>query len=458
MNIPKSTKNIFSVLAAVVMLLVSERLQALRPVADSTPAQYGKPFAGVPDRKDVVIYQVNMRAFSQEGNFAGVTARLDSIKDLGANVIYLMPIYPVGIAKSVNSPYCIRDYKAINTEFGNIDDLRKLVDGAHHRNMSVMLDWVGNHTSWDHAWITGHPSWYKHDSMGKIMSAGFGWTDVAQLDFDNKDMRSAMIADMKYWVYAVNIDGFRCDYADGPPTDFWKQAIDTLRNIRTHKLLFLAEAGKTELYSAGFDYIFGFKFFGNLERIFGKDHSAKSIDSVNTREYKGAANGQQVVRYTTNHDVNGSDGTPIHLFGGKEGSKAAFVVVACMKGIPMIYNGQEVGMEQSIVFPFTKMKVDWAGDMEMEKWYKKIIAIRKRSDAIKYGELNSFSTDDVCAFTKTDGKHKALVLSNLRDKAVHFKLPAGVANTSWTDDMTGRTRKISTEVLLPAYGYIILEK
>ena len=125
-------------------------------IADSTPVQYGTPFANVTDRRDAIIYQVNMRAFSSQGNFQAVTARLDSIKALGANVIYLMPIYPVGSLNSVNSPYCVKDYKTINAEFGNLADLRSLVEGAHSRDMSVILDWVVNHTSWDHAWMSPH--------------------------------------------------------------------------------------------------------------------------------------------------------------------------------------------------------------------------------------------------------------------------------------------------------------
>ena len=186
--------------------------------------------AGVPNRQDATIYQVNIRAFSQAGNFAGVTARLDSIKALGVNVIYLMPVYPVGTVKSVNSPYCVKDYKAVNSEFGTLADLRTLVDGAHSRNMSVMLDWVANHTSWDNYWITAHKSWYAQDANGNIISPpNTGFTDVAQLNFNNDTMRLAMIADMKYWVYAANIDGFRCDYADNPPVTFWQQAIDTLK-------------------------------------------------------------------------------------------------------------------------------------------------------------------------------------------------------------------------------------
>ena len=281
--------------------------------------QYGKPFTNVPDRRDVTIYQVNMRAFSEEGNFRGVLPRLDSIKALGANVIYLMPHYPVGQVKSVNSPYCIQDYKAVNPEFGTLEDLRAVVDGAHQRGMAVLLDWVANHTSYDHVWIK-NKSWYLQDSLGNIISPpGMGWNDVAQLNFNNAAMRLALIDAMKYWVRAANIDGFRCDYSDGPPVDFWKQALDTLKNTFRHNYLMLSEGRRKEHYQIGFDYNFGFGFFENLKRIYRRDRSVLSIDSLNVSDYIGTLPGQQIIRYTSNHDVNGSDGTPLELFGGEKG-------------------------------------------------------------------------------------------------------------------------------------------
>ncbi|GAB2698405.1 alpha-amylase family glycosyl hydrolase [Mucilaginibacter koreensis] len=409
----------------------------------------------MPDRRDVSIYQVNMRAFSKDGNFKGVIARLDSIKALGVNVVYLLPVHPVGVLKTANSPYCVKDYLAINTEFGTLEDLRALVDGAHERKMAVLLDWVGNHTSWDNAWITEHPDWYKHNAEGNIVSP-MGWRDVAQLNFDNSAMRRAMIGAMKYWVYAANIDGFRCDYADGPPVDFWKQAIDTLKNIRTHKLLMLAEGQRPGNYQAGFDYNFGFKFFEGLESVFKKGRSVKVIDTLNTLNYVGAAGGQQIVRYLTNHDVNGSNGSAVEIFGGKNGSMAAFVVVAYMKGVPLIYNGQEVGLPYRLVFPFTSAKVDWSLNPEVTAEYKRIIAFRNASTAIRRGKLTSYTTNDICAFTKEDGGKKVVVISNLRNKSLTFAVPTALAGT-WKDAFTGAKTTVGATITMKPYAYIVLK-
>jgi glycosidase len=436
----------------------------VEPTTSNNPSteqiQYGTPFANVPSTRNATIYQVNIRAFSSQGNFKGVVARLDSIKALGINVIYLMPIYPLGIVKGINSPYCISDYTAVNAEFGTLDDLRSVVDGAHTRNMAVILDWVANHTAWDHKWISSNKSWYLQDANGNVVSPpNMGWNDVAQLNFNNADMRLEMIKSMKYWVYASNVDGFRCDYSDGPTVAFWKQAIDTLKKISTHKLLLLSEGTRSANFSAGFDYNFGFRFFDRLKSIYKSNESVKLLEDLNTSEYTGTTTDQLMVRYITNHDVNGSDGTPLDLFGGKKGSMAAFVTVAYMKSVPMIYSGQEVGTSFRIPFPFTSVNIDWSVNPDVTAEYKKVIAFRNSSQAIKYGELKAFSSTDVCAFTKEVAAEKVLVLSNLRNKVVTFTLPTEVANSSWKNAMENDIAfTTTTQVDLQPYSYLILKK
>ncbi len=429
------------------------------PVADSVPVQYGTPFALVPDRQDAAIYQVNIRAFGAQGNFMGIINRLDSIRALGVNVIYLMPVYPVGTVKSVNSPYCVKDYRSVNPEFGTLADLRALVDGAHNRGMAVILDWVANHTSWDNDWTVSHKDWYLQDTYGNIVSPpGMGWNDVAQLNFSNSAMRLEMIRCMKYWVLKVNADGFRCDYADGPPVDFWKQAIDTLRNMASHKLLIMAEGSRNANFTAGFDFNFGFGFYGALKNIFGSNGSVLLIDDLNNSEFAGATNGQQVVRYLTNHDVNGSDGTPLDLFGGKEGSMAAFIVAAFMKGIPMVYNGQEVGTPFRIVFPFTRQKIDWTLNPGITAEYKKVLNFKLVSTAARRGQLTSYGNADICAFVKESMGEKVLVITNLRNSPVTFTLSPVLANTTWTNALDGGNILLGMQLTMTPYGYLVAKQ
>jgi len=417
------------------------------------PAQYGTPFTGVPDPRDAAIYQVNMRCFSSTRNFQGVINRLDSIKALGINVIYLMPVHPVGTgSKSFNSPYCIKDLTSVGPEFGTLDDLRRLVDGAHSRGIAVMLDWVANQTSWDHPWITQHKDWYLQDGGGNIMQLG-SYSDVAALNFSNAAMCTAMIDAMRYWVFTANIDGFRCDYADSPPISFWQQAITSLRGITTHKLLLLAEGSRSTHYTAGFDYNFGFSFYGGLRSIYQTSAAVTKIDNLNSSEYTSAGPNNQVVRYLTNHDVYGSDGSPYNFLGGKNGTLAAFVVIAYMKSVPFIYNGVEVGNTVSMPFPFTSTVINWTKDLTVTPEIKKIIAFRNKSIATRRGTLTSFGNADVCVFTKVLGTDTVFVLSNLRNAAQTFTLPNEIAGVSWFDAFTNAPVSLSTTISLSAYQY-----
>jgi glycosidase len=419
------------------------------------PPQYGTPFAGVPDPRDVTIYQVNMRAFSPTHNLQGVINRLDSIKALGVNVIYLMPVYPVGVLKSVNSPYCIRSFDSVGTEFGALSDLQNLVDGAHSRNMAVILDWVVNQTSWDHPWITEHPDWYLQDSNGNIEQLD-GYSDVAALNFSNTAMRIAMITAMKSWVYRANVDGFRCDFADNPPIDFWQQTIDTLRNITTHKLLLLAEGSRSANYGAGFDYNFGFQFYGSsLQPIF-MGGPVTDIDVSDSVEYIGASGTNQIVRYLTNHDVDGTDGPPVSQFGGIPGSTAAFVVVAYRKGIPFVYNGTEEAFPTPITFPYLSVTINWGINPAVTTAYQQIIAFRDSSEAIRRGSLVSYDNNDICAFTRTYGSQEVVVLVNLRNATINYPIPAALQQTTWNNEFTGASTMLGTSLSLSPYQYLVL--
>lgn len=423
------------------------------PESSAAISQYGTPFAFVPEPKDAVIYQVNFRAFAPGRNFAEVEKRLDAIEALGANVVYLLPVQPIGVLKGKNSPYSISDYKAVNPEFGDLDGLRHLVAEAHKRKMAVLLDWVANHTAWDNVWMT-HKSWYMQDAAGNVISPpNTGWNDVAALNFQNADMRRAMIDAMEYWVYTANIDGFRCDTADFQPPDFWKQAITALRAIPGHKLLMFAEGGGKELFNSGFQMHYGFGFFDELKKIYIHHASVRELDALNEQEYTNAGPENRVVRYTSNHDVDSSDGTPLDLFGGEQGSLGAFIIAADMKGTPMIYCGQEVGCPVRLDYLSTKTAIYWSKNAELTEKYRKILAFRSGSEALKQGALDSFSTSDVCAFTKTYGKEQDLVLVNTRSAGETVKLPAKLAGTKWKNADDGSAFKAKGPVTLKPYEY-----
>ena len=423
------------------------------------PAQYGRPFAGVPDGRDATIYQVNMRGFSQAGNFAAVTARLDSIRALGVNVVYLMPIFPIGKLRAVDSPFAVQNYTAVNPEFGTLADLRTLVDAAHARGLAVMLDWVGNHTSFDHAWVTEHPDWYVRDTAGNIVNPIPEWKDIAQLDWAKPEVHTAMMQALRYWVLAANIDGYRFDYADGPSQEFFTKALANLRAIPKHKLLLLAEGDKKKYYlQGGFDLCYDFGFMNVLKGdIFAKHRSVKLIDSVNTANYRNAPANARMLRYTSNHDINAWDGTPTQLFGNQRGAMAAFVVAAYMRGVPMVYNGQEVGYTERIPFMGARRPIVWTPNPALTAEYKRLLKFRNGSKAIRNGALASYSTDDVCAFTKTEGREQVLVLANLRSSAVNYAVPAVVGSTGWRNAFDGQATALEQLTLQP-YQYLVLKK
>ena len=424
--------------------------------------QYGTPFANMPKKQDAVIYQVNIRAFSDAGNLEGVRAKLSSIKELGANVIYLMPIYPVGQVNSVGqlgSPYSVKDYKAVNPEFGTLADLRTLVEEAHSMDMAVILDWVANHTSWDTSWISNHPDWYQQDTDGNIIAPpGTGYNDVAQLNYENTEMKAAMIDAMEYWVYNANIDGFRCDFADAVPDNFWKEAITKLRSIKNQDLIMLAEGTKVSHFAAGFDYTFGFNFFTTLKKVFSENKPATTIQDANAAEYaNNYKNDQRIVRYTTNHDVNVTDGTPLNLFGGINGSIATFVVAAYMKSVPMIYNAQEIGYAQQIPF-FNHTPIDWStANQTVLTEYKKIIAFRKSSAALKTGTYYGYSSNAVSAFTMETATEKVFVLSNLSNATVNYIIPTSLSATAWKDAFTNTSVSVAATITLTPYQYLVLK-
>ena len=423
--------------------------------------QYGENFDNVPDPEDAVIYQVNLRAFSEEGTIDAVTQRLDYIKELGANVVYLMPIYPVGVENSaggLGSPYAVRDYKAVSSEFGSLEDLQSLVEEAHNRDMAVVLDWVANHTAWDNVWVTEHPEYYERNEEGNFMPpTGTNWNDVIQLDFENPELQDAMIDAMAYWVYNANIDGFRMDAADYVPEGFWTDAVTEIRGIKDQEMLMLAEGGEQRHLRSGFDYIFGFNFFETLKEI--QDGApASEVQMAHAEEYQNVYNdNKRVVRYTTNHDVNLSDGTPLELFGGIDGSIANFVVAAYMKSVPMIYNGQEIGYDQRLEF-FTQTPIDWStGDQQVFDEYQEIIDFRKNSDALQEGEYNGHSSNDMVAFTMESEEETVLVLSNIRDNETGFLVPQNLQG-EWQNVFEGSTQNLEGQISLPSNSYLVLKK
>lgn len=451
------TPRLFHITKAIVCFL----LLFASSVYAQDPPQYGTPFAGVPDTRDINMYQVHIRPFSASGNLAGVTARLDNIKALGTNVIYLMPIYPHGTdSRSSASPYCIKDFKAVGSEYGSLADLRTLVDGAHSRGMAVILDIAINGTSWDNVWTVSHPEYYKR--TGTTIQQLGNFSDIAALDLNSTATRAAIKDAMRYWIFAANIDGYRCDYANNPPLDFWSEVNSNLRGISSHNLLMLAEGDRQENFQVGFDMNYGDRWFhSGLYDIANGGPVSQRLQDQSTYEYAKATGNQQIVRYTGNHDTyTNDDGVrrPIIPFKSHNGIVANFLVSAYMKGVPFLMSGQEIDYEPKTDWPWTNFKFNWSQNPTAAADFAKILNFRTTSAAIRRGDLTTYANDDISIFTKTLGTEKVIVMSNLRNASKSYVIPAALAgtyvnpynNNASVTLTTGATRTFA------AYEYLVL--
>lgn len=427
---------------------------------NTTPSgsSYTTPFQDVPATEDVVLYEVNLRAYSENGDLQGVMYRLDELEEMGVNVIWLMPIYPVGQVNSVNSPYCIRNYKQVASEYGNLNKLREFTSKAHDRGIAVMLDWVANHTAWDHPWIEENPAWYTQDGNGNIVHPpGTNWQDVADLNYDNMDMRAAMIESMKYWVEEANVDGFRCDYADGVPYDFWTSAIDSLRNLPGRDLLFFAEGNRADHFAAGFDMAFGWNFYGAIKNVWN-GQATSLMRNTHNQEYNNAPAGKHWVRFTTNHDESAWDATPMDLFNGKKGALAASVATIFTGGVPLIYGSQEVGVEGTIPF-FSNTQIDWSKNADMLQEYESLLSFYSEHKIARTGVNTDYSDDDVLCYVKSLNGEELLVIVNVRNSTVVFDLDTDiVVGDYWYDEEEQVRYDFGLQLVLEPYEYYVLTR
>lgn len=409
--------------------------------------------ATLPPLDEIVMYEANMRAMSIAGDFAGVTDRLDEIEALGVNTIWIMPLHPVGILNRygpLGSPYSVRDYLAVAPEYGTINDLHTLIDAAHARGIAVIMDWSGNHTAWDHPWITQHPEWYTQDSQGNIVHPpGTNWLDVADLNYDVPEMQSAMIDRLIWWVQHTQIDGFRMDAADFIPNDFWSQAVPAVRASVQRPLLMFAEGARDDHHAAGFDLTFGWRFNTGLRRVLIDGWSAAEIARSHSEEYANITAGHGVVRWTTNHDDTAYNAPPPVLFGGIEPSIAAYASMVMYGATPLIYSGQEVGSTDNTQFVELD-PIDWNTNPELADWYSWIIGIRQQHGSIRSGSITDLSSDDALVVSRMLGDERVAAWINVRPYPVAAPVPAAWA-TVWTDLETDQAQHIQNQRALDAH-------
>ncbi len=367
-----------------------------------------------------VIYEINTRTFSPEGNFNGVTAQLDRLKKLGVTILWLMPIHTVGQKNkkgSIGSPYAVQDYYAINPDYGTKEDLKRLVAETHRSGLKIIIDIVANHTAWDSVMMKT-PAFYTHDASGKIVPPVPDWADVADLNYENADLRRYMTDMLKYWLKEFDLDGFRCDVAGFVPTDFWDQARAELEKIKPD-IVMLAEWNEPDLMVKAFDLDYAWPFHSALTRVIENGAPATSLRAVWEEERARFPRGAMHMRFSDNHDEERA----IARF-GERGALAASFLVFTMDGVPMLYNGMEVGdtTESGAPALFERLPVFWQiaeRRPEFPRFYDQIIELRRKHAALQQGETEWLRNSDdsrVLTYTRRAGNEEFLVAVNLSSR------------------------------------------
>ncbi len=412
--------------------------------------------------KDAVIYEVYLRSFSKEGNFKALEARIPELKKLGVTVVWLMPIHPVGKINrkgTLGSPYSVRDYYAVNPEFGTLDDFQSLVNVIHQQGLKVIIDLVTDHTAWDNTMLKEHPEWYTHDFTGKIISPNPDWTDVAGLNYNQAGLRTYMIEMMKYWIRDIGIDGFRCDVAELVPTDFWESARKELDEIKP--VMMLSEGSIPEHHIRAFDITYSWNVYDVLQNVIKGLIPATIFDEILKTESHQYPQNSLRMRFNTNHDKNAWDAPAVEKF-TPQGAKATAVLAFTYPGVPLIYNGEEVGNEKKLSL-FEKVNIDWSKGEDFRALYKSLGLLRREHPALRQGAYTFIQNSDnerVFSFIRMKEKDTVLVAINfsLVEVKTDLMLPTD-SNCNWKNLFTNenvRSMNGRVEIKLSSLGFVIL--
>ncbi len=392
--------------------------------------------------RDGVVYEVFPRSFSKEGNFNGITRRLDELKSTGVNVLWLMPIHPIGQEKkkgTIGSPYAVRDYYAINPDYGRPEDLRRLVSEAHKRNMKVIIDIVANHTSWDSVLMKSNPDFYTRDASGKIIPPVADWADVADLNYENPQLRRYMTEMLKSWIRDYDLDGFRCDVAGFVPTAFWDSLRPELEAVKKD-IVMLAEWNTPELLIKAFDLDYSWSLLSALNDVGMNGKPATALRAAWEEERAKYPKGSLHLRFSDNHDERRA----IARFSEK-GALAASVLMFTLDGVPMLYNGMEAGdtTESGAPALFERLPVFWEmreRRPEFPRLYKGLIELRRAHPSLRTLNVEWLRNSDdarVISYLRRDANEEVLVVINFSNRPVAATVEASASDfTDITPDIS----------------------
>jgi 1,4-alpha-glucan branching enzyme len=451
------------------LLLAACSPKAAAPATSSTmPTYTPQPYSSIvhPDwAKDAVIYQINTRQFTPEGTFNAAKAQLPRLKALGVDVLWLMPIHPIGEQNrkgSLGSPYSVKDYRAVNPEFGTLDDFKSFVDAAHAAGFKVIIDWVANHSSWDNALVAAHPDWYEKDWKGAFHPTPWtDWSDIIDFNYDAPGLRQYMTEAMVYWVKDIGIDGYRCDVAGFVPMDFWDEVRRQLDAVKP--VFMLAEWDTPDMHRAAFDATYAWD-WKDAARDIAQGKSDASRMTGQLQHHLGAwpADGLRMY-YTENHDQNAWEGTPREFYG--DALQTMMTLQFLMDGVQVIHNGQEAGNEKRLAF-FEKDPIAWR-DHPHTELIRQLIAMKTANPALHnglaggpYAPVMTDNPSQILSFARTESGNTVVALFNLTNRPARFKLADGPVAGTWNDALGGApaTLALGDTVELPAWGNRVLTR
>lgn len=412
------------------------------------------------------IYEVNVRQYTEEGTFNAFAKELPRLKDMGVQVLWFMPITPIAKEKmkgSMGSYYACSDYTAINPEFGTLDDFKNLVNQAHEQGFKVIIDWVANHTGWDHVWTKSHPDYYLKDSTGGFQIAS-GMEDIIELDYKNPELRKAMIDAMKYWVKECDIDGFRCDLASWVEVDFWQEARPQVDAAKP--LFWLGEFDELENpdYGKVFDASYSWKWMHKTEEFYQKKEPLDSLLPL-LLQYSFIGDSSMRAWFTSNHDENSWNGTEYEKYG--ELAKPLAVFSCTWNGVPLIYSGQELPLNNKRLMFFDKDPIPWNGKYELHDFYKTLLTLKATHPALRGGDpeaatylLSNTAHDKILAYLRKKGNDEVLVLINTSNQSARFEITdahlTGNFNNVFSQTPNDFTSDKNFE--MQAYEYLVYAK
>lgn len=415
--------------------------------------------------RNATIYEVNVRQYTPEGTFSAFAAHLPRLKSMGVDIIWLMPVHPTGIKNrkgKLGSYYSVKDYLAVNPEFGTMDDFKALVKKIHDAGMYVIIDWVANHTSHDNKLVDEHPEWYSRNPEGKFQpTPWYDWDDIIDLDYDQPGLRKYMTEAMKFWVKNTGIDGFRCDVAGFIPVDFWDNVRMELDKIKP--VFMLAEWEDRDMLKNAFDMTYAWSLWNKMKDITTDKKPIDGLVEYMAHDVNTFPRDGYKMTFTDNHDKNSWEGNQYANFG--KALEVCMVFTCTVNGMPLIYSGQEAGLDRSLKF-FDKDTIVWKSHKNAGI-YTRLFHLKHLNQALWNGaaggvmvRIYNDQPDKVISFYREMKGDKVLPVLNFSSEKLKVKLNTHSVSDIYQELFTGKTVKIgdSEELEVPAYGYFVFYK